>query len=132
MTSATDRPGGLFRRALHRLAADPRAVDDEHLQAEAELAGATAVNACSAGERVCIAGTLSAVTLQPLGGAPALEAELYDGTGSVTLIWLGRRRIAGIEAGRSMVARGRMTRNAGRAVMYNPDYELHPVGWNAH
>ena len=43
------------------------------------------------------------VTLQPRAGVPALEAELYDGSDVLTLIWLGRRRITGIDCGRNMV-----------------------------
>ena len=56
----------------------------------------------------------------------ALEAELYDGTGSITLIWLGRRRIGGVECGRSLVARGRMSVYEGRPTIYNASYELRP------
>jgi len=59
-------------------------------------------------------------------GVPTLEAELYDGTGTITLIWLGRRRIGGIDCGRSMVARGRLTEHDGRPTIYNADYELRP------
>ena len=54
------------------------------------------------------------------------EAELYDGTGTITLIWLGRRRIGGIECGRSLVARGRLTSHDGRPTIYNASYELKP------
>jgi hypothetical protein len=55
---------------------------------------------------------------------PTLEAELYDGTGTVSLIWLGRRRIAGIEPGRTLVVRGRISKQGPRRVIYNPWYEL--------
>ena len=64
------------------------------------------------------------VTLQPRAGVPALEAELFDGTGTVTVIWLGRREIAGIQAGRRIRVEGLVAVNEGRAVMYNPKYEL--------
>ena len=37
-----------------------------------------------------------------------MEAELYDGTGAITVIWLGRRRIGGINPGRSMQVAGRI------------------------
>jgi hypothetical protein len=58
-----------------------------------------------------------------------VQAELFDGTGAVRLVWLGRRRIAGIEPGRSLVARGRIARqSSGDLVIYNPWYELKPVG----
>ncbi len=126
-TTRPDRPGRL-RRALQRLTADEGELDARDLQDEAEQAGATAVARCSMGGEVCLAGTLKAVVLRPLAGVPTLEAELYDGTGSVVLVFLGRRRIRGIEPGRALVARGRLTRRDGRATLYNPAYELRPAG----
>lgn len=77
-------------------------------------------------ERVTLQGTLRTVTLRPRGGVPALEAELYDGTGTLTVIWLGRRRIAGIQPGRSLKVRGRIGRHDGYRILYNPRYELMP------
>ncbi|MGI8521740.1 MAG: OB-fold nucleic acid binding domain-containing protein [Nocardioides sp.] len=75
---------------------------------------------------VCLRGTLSTVTLRPRGGVPALEAELYDGSGSITIVWLGRRRIAGIAPGRMMEVTGRIGVHDGERVLYNPRYELMP------
>jgi|SRR4051794_7562790 len=77
-------------------------------------------------ERVRLRGTLRTVTLRPRGGVPALEAELYDGTGTITVIWLGRRRISGIAPGRSLELRGLIGRQDGQRVIYNPRYELMP------
>lgn len=77
-------------------------------------------------ERVRLRGTLRTVTLRPRGGVPALEADLYDGTGSLTIVWLGRRRIAGIEPGRSLQIEGRIGSHEGQRIMYNPRYELMP------
>jgi hypothetical protein len=77
-------------------------------------------------ERVRVRGTLRTVTLAPRGGAPALEAELYDGTGTVTVIWLGRRRIAGISPGCSIQVEGRIGVQHSQRVIYNPRYELRP------
>lgn len=73
---------------------------------------------------VQLRGTLRTVTLRPRGGVPALEAELYDGSGSLTLIWLGRRKIAGITPGRSIEVSGRIGNVDGHRVLYNPRYEL--------
>ena len=70
--------------------------------------------------------TLRTITLRPRGGVPALEAELFDGSGVLTVIWLGRRRIAGIAPGRSMRVTGRIGRLQGVRTMYNPRYELLP------
>ncbi len=77
-------------------------------------------------ERVRLRGTLRTVTLRPRGGVPALEAELFDGTGVLTIVWLGRRRIAGISPGRSIEVQGRIGAHDGTRVLYNPRYELIP------
>jgi hypothetical protein len=77
-------------------------------------------------EEVMLRGTLRTVTLRPRGGVPALEAELYDGTGALTVIWLGRRRIGGITPGRSVQVRGRIGVHDRTRIMFNPRYELMP------
>jgi DNA/RNA endonuclease YhcR with UshA esterase domain len=128
VTTHVDKDQGRFRRALSRLTADEQEVESQELQDESSSAGATHVAKCSVGAPVCVAGSLRAVVLRPRAGVPTLEAELYDGTGTVTLIWLGRRRIRGIEPGRSIVVRGRLTRQDGRETIYNPAYELRPSG----
>ena len=115
---------GRLRRALHRLTADEDEVHSAALRSETKAAGAEPVSACQIGEPVCVAGTLRAVILRPLAGVPTLEAELYDGTGTVTLVWLGRRRIRGLDPGRSLVARGRLTQRDGKPTVFNPSYEL--------
>lgn len=77
-------------------------------------------------EPVHLRGTLRTVTLRPRGGVPALEAELYDGTGVVVLTWLGRRRITGIVPGRSVQVHGRVALIERQRTMFNPRYELMP------
>ena len=77
-------------------------------------------------ELVQLRGTLRTVTLRPRGGVPALEAELDDGSGVLTIVWLGRRRIAGIGPGRSLQVQGRIGVHDGHRIMYNPRYELIP------
>ncbi|MEO6511224.1 MAG: OB-fold nucleic acid binding domain-containing protein [Nocardioides sp.] len=74
--------------------------------------------------RVHLSGTLRTVTLRPRGGVPALEAELFDGSGAITIIWLGRRQISGIGPGRQIEVEGRIGVQEGVRVMYNPRYEL--------
>jgi hypothetical protein len=77
-------------------------------------------------ERVRLRGTLRTVTLRPRGGVPALEAELADGSGVLLVVWLGRRRIAGIAPGRAIQIEGRIGSAEGSRIMYNPRYELIP------
>jgi hypothetical protein len=57
-------------------------------------------------------------------GVTALEAELYDGSEPLTLIWLGRDAIEGIEQGRTLTVHGRVGRRGKERVLYNPRYEL--------
>jgi hypothetical protein len=82
-------------------------------------------------ERVELAGTLRTVTTRPRGASLSMEAELWDGTGQVTLVWLGRRDIPGIEPGRRVVVHGRLTSHRGQRTIFNPAYKLHPTGDSA-
>ena len=79
-------------------------------------------------EPVRLRGTLRTITLRPRGGVPALEAELFDGSAALDVVWLGRRSIVGIEPGRKLIASGRISMSRGRRVLFNPKYELRPVG----
>ena len=118
---------GRFRRALRRLTADDDELAAEHLLQRCEVHDAVPI--VDAPERIPVRlqGTLQSVTLRPRGGVPALEAELYDGSATAYVVWLGRRRIGGIRAGASMVVEGRLGGPAnGRRTMYNPAYELLP------
>lgn len=115
---------GWLTRAVRRLTADEEDLDAEELQSDVTQAGATKVTACCRGDRVSVTGRLTSVVLRPRGSVPTLEAELFDGSGSVTLVWLGRRQITGIEPGRVIVARGRVAEREGTRVMFNPWYEL--------
>jgi hypothetical protein len=81
---------------------------------------------CSDRTPVRLRGTLRAVTLRPRGGVPALEAELFDGSDSLMLVWLGRREIAAISPGRSLEVEGRIGRHGGDRIIYNPRYTLLP------
>jgi hypothetical protein len=67
------------------------------------------------------------ISVRPKSNVPAFEVELFDGTGALTVIWLGRRRIAGVDPGRRMVVRGRLAQGGEHRVMYNPRYELKPA-----
>jgi RecG-like helicase len=117
---------GSWKRALSRFTASDAELDAVDLARDSREHGAVPVVDCCTGERVAVSGTVRALTLRPRGGVPALEAELYDGSGALTLVWLGRRRILGIDPGRRLTAHGRVTEQQGRPTMYNPSYELHP------
>jgi hypothetical protein len=119
---------GVVRRAVNRLASSAKEHEAAELQKDCVQIGATLISDLPDRERVRVAGTLRTVTLRPRAGVPALVAELYDGSGSLSLVWLGRRQILGIEPGRSIICYGRVTRDGDKAVLFNPRYELRPAG----
>lgn len=119
---------GVLRRALHRLTTPEHVLEAESRQEQSLESGGTPVHRCRDRAQVCVVGMLRTVTIQPRGGSPSLQAELWDGSGSVDVVWIGRRRISGIEPGRVIRAEGRMTQRDGRRVMFNPRYELRPTG----
>ena len=119
---SSSRPG-LFARLLRTQAE----LDADRLETEATAQGATLVRDCQGGCVSTVSGRLRSVTLRPVGGAPAVEADLWDGTGRLTLLFLGRRRIPGITPGRHLVVHGRAIVRDGDRTMVNPRYELLPA-----
>jgi RecG-like helicase len=114
----------MLQRALHRLASTNAELESEELQENVRAEGAVPIKTCEDRQVVSLTGTVATVTLNPRGGYPALEVELRDGSGAVTLVWLGRRQIAGIDPGRSIKVCGRISCHEGKRVIYNPRYEL--------
>ena len=121
---STHQAGGILRRTLNRIASSQDDIEARELQSDVVKTGCRAIAATGDRSQVRLNGTINTVTLRPRGGVPALEAELYDGSGTVTVIWLGRRRIAGVEPGRSVLVEGRLSEQKGHRVLFNPRYEL--------
>jgi len=116
--------GGIFGRMMRGLSASTDSHEAAELQRHSEQAGCVPIAAYGDRDRVTLHGSLTTVTLRPRGGVLALEAELYDGSGTVTLIWLGRREIAGIGPGRELTVHGRLGCADGHKLLFNPRYEL--------
>lgn len=111
-------------KAWRRLIATQDEIAHDELAQGARNSGAEAVCDCRVRSRVVLQGLVSMVTLTPMGARNWLEANLDDGTGQVTLIWMGRRAIPGIEPGRRLRVEGRLADDRGRRVIYNPQYQL--------
>ena len=77
-------------------------------------------------QEVSLVGEITSVRIVPRAGAPSLEANISDGTGSLVAVWTGRRRIAGIAPGKRLMISGRGSPigPSGRLLFYNPRYEL--------
>lgn len=115
---------GYLKRMVRRLTSDVGDLDADELSAESERAGCHRARDCANGEAITVKGRLRSVEICPRDSVATLEAELFDGTDGVTLVWMGRRRIPGIEPGRTVRASGRVALRDGRKVIYNPYYEL--------
>ncbi|MCK1821278.1 OB-fold nucleic acid binding domain-containing protein [Streptomyces sp. XM83C] len=124
----SEKPVGRFRRMLDRLSSSQEDLESEELREDAVTAGCTKIGDCRDRQIVTVTGTLRTVTLRPRAGVPALEAELFDGSAALDVVWLGRRSIVGIEPGRKLIASGRISMSRGRRVLFNPKYELRPLG----
>lgn len=57
-------------------------------------------------------------------GRPVLRVSVSDGSGTATLVFTGRSRIPGLEAGRAVLFEGVGRRERGQLVVVNPAYTL--------
>lgn len=117
-----------LNRAFKRLRAPTRELDRDRLRdfcancpgAEPIADVQPRVEAIVVGEITCVA------TVPRPDGSPWLEVTVNDGTGSLRVLWTGRRKIAGIKPGQRIMVSGRCTPKGakGRLMVYNPEYEL--------
>ncbi len=113
-------------RALAKLSAGNEQLLAEDAQERSAAMGGTPCASLSGRRRASVSGTLRTVTLRPRAGVPALVAELFDGTGTLTVIWLGRREIPGIVPGAAVRVEGFVGCDDGTKTLYNPRYEIVP------
>jgi RecJ-like exonuclease len=121
--ATVDRPSSISK-FFRRLTASDTELEAEALQHKAEKSGCMPACDVIPGELVNISGRLRTVVYTPRTNLPTLEGDLFDGSDVVTLVWLGRRAIPGIEPGRELTVRGRVALRDGHKVIYNPYYEL--------
>ena len=116
---------GFVRRLTRLLTESPEERDAGELSGEAASTGAHRAIDCQRGQEVTMIGTLRSVQTNAKGCAGGVRAELFDGTDTVLLVWLGQRRIPGIDSGRMLRVHGRvgMLEDGSKAI-YNPHYEI--------
>ncbi|MEI7723263.1 MAG: amino acid permease [Actinomycetota bacterium] len=74
--------------------------------------------------RAQVLGQVTAIKSAAKGSAPLLQVEVWDQTGGVTLHFLGRREIAGLEVGAQIRAEGMVGEEEGVLTILNPSYQL--------
>lgn len=114
----------VLSRVWQRLTASQEELQSMELQSLVKKTGADSVGSCVDRQRVRLHGTITSVTLTPRQGYPWLQVVLDDGSGEVTLVWMGRHKIPGVAAGTQMVVEGRVACADGSRLIFNPKYEL--------
>ncbi len=75
-------------------------------------------------KRAQVQGQVTSIKTAASGSAPLLHVELWDETGGVTLHFIGRREISGLEVGSQLRAEGMVGEEDGSLTILNPSYEL--------
>lgn len=101
-------------------------IDAEELRVEAELFGADAIVGLLSGQVTTLTGKVHSLVFRPEISVPVLEVELFDGSGTIIIKFMGRRRIKGIDPGTNLAVTGRIVRCDGVMTMFNPEYKLLP------
>ena len=71
-----------------------------------------------------IEGRIRSLRVQPWANVATLECVVVDDTGGLLLVFLGRRRVAGVELGRCIIAEGMVGNQRGYLAMLNPEIQL--------
>jgi amino acid transporter len=103
----------------HRPAASD--IDRELAQ---RAAGATAIENIEWRQRVKVAGRIRSMRVETAQGTANLECEITDETGNLLLVFMGRRRIPGVELGARLLVEGTVGSWRHRLAILNPAYEL--------
>ncbi len=75
-------------------------------------------------DRVILEGEVQYLNVQPWSGVATLEVVLADATGVISVVFLGRRSIAGIEPGTRLVVDGIVGSHHGHLAILNPRYRI--------
>jgi RecG-like helicase len=114
-----------FRRFLHRMAES----DEQRMAAEIQawasaIPGTVPIAEVPTRTPVKLAGVVKRITVHPEHGLEALEALLTDGTGEMSVMWMGRRSIGGLTLGTRVVVQGVVGEQRQGRRMVNPSFEF--------
>jgi RecG-like helicase len=114
-----------FRRFFHRMSESDELRYAEEIERWSDsVADTVRIKDAPLRDRVRLAGVVRRITVRPLEGHESLEALLYDGTGEVTVVWMGRRTIPGLDLGTRVVVEGLIADQRGERRLVNPSFEF--------
>ncbi len=116
---------GALSRFFRRLAESDQARLASEIQSWAEkVPGTVRIQDAEIRERAKIAGVIKRITVFPMEGKESLEVLVSDGTGEVTVVFMGRRGIPGLSLGTRVVVEGVLGEQRGAMRMINPRLEF--------
>ncbi len=105
-----------------------RRVDEPAAEASGDVShyseNRIAINQAIWRQRAHVRGHVQSIKTAPSGSSPMVEVEVWDQTGGITLQFLGRREIAGLDVGSTICAEGMVGENEGALTILNPSYEI--------
>ncbi len=111
-----------------KISAKPvREIDAERLVDRFAKLRLSPISELEARDRTKVCGEVKRMTIKPRSGIPSMEIVINDGTGDATVIFSGRRHVAGIEHGHCIVVEGVAFADGNRLVFLNPAYSLRPM-----
>lgn len=113
-----------LKRLVGRVTRTTADLDSDSLREASTAQGGVHIRNLEPRTIATVVGEVRSVTLRPRAEVPALVVELWDGSDALHLIWLGRRRIAGVQPGIRLQATGRVSKHRQMTTIYNPAYEI--------
>jgi amino acid transporter len=87
-------------------------------------AGTEPIGSATFRSRGRFSGRVHSVRVQPWAGVSTLELTLVDDTGSINVVFLGRKQIAGIKPGARLIVESVVGVHRGRLALLSPTYEI--------
>ncbi|MEY2778793.1 MAG: hypothetical protein RL008_889 [Actinomycetota bacterium] len=113
-----------FRSWLRSFYASDEELAAYELSEQAEIRGSTLIEEIDRGKPIQVTGVVKSATVRPNTQVPTYEVEVFDGSGSLTVIWQGRKHVTGVEPGTRIEVEGRITFLSGKPCLHNPVYKI--------
>jgi hypothetical protein len=116
----------VLRKLRQRLAQSVEELDEDRLRNRCQALDVTPIGEVKLRQRIRLGGEVQGLQVVPRAGSPSLEVTVADGTGRAVAIFTGRRRLGGLDPGRTILVEGVARRERGRVLLLNPAYTLLP------
>ena len=115
-----EKPTAAHTSRLRRVSDEVNEVVDTSHYSESVIP----INTATWRHRAHVRGKVTAIRTAPSGSHPRVEIEVWDETGGITLQFLGRREVIGLEVGSTLCAEGMVAEDEGTLTILNPSYEI--------